>query len=238
MSDNTGSESKEAQDASASQGTIAEEPQLYAGKFKSVEDLEKAYKEGFAVHLKNKELETRLSEVTLVPEQYTVPGDVQLRDAQINEIKELAQSAGMNQNQFENAVKKFSDSVANKLNAIEERKQSIGEDKINVVKGYIDNQFAGFDGTFKEDVLNKVIKDDKMLEKVMSDRENQVNSTAPGINQVSAAANRQEKMNDMNKAKYDAAIQAKLDPRNVKARERYIQTCRDVSYAKRELNNQ
>ena len=33
------------------------DPQLYAGKFKSVEDLENGYKESLTVHLKNKELE-------------------------------------------------------------------------------------------------------------------------------------------------------------------------------------
>ena len=211
---------------------VNDEPQLYAGKFKSIEDLEKGYKEGLSVHLRNKELETEINTMRTLPDSYQVPEGIQLRESHINDIKDLAKCSGMNQNQFDSALKNYNDKVASQLSDIETRRNQVGEEKINVIKGYVDNKFSEFDDSFRQEVINKCIRDDNMMEKVMSDRDNMLNSKAPGVNQVPVQVQRR---NDMKSELFDAGIKAKMDPRNKSAREKYINLCRDVAHAKSDM---
>jgi hypothetical protein len=211
---------------------IEDEPQLYAGKFKSVDELEKAYKEGFGVHLKNKELESKIQEFTTVPDDYTIPENISLRNAKLSELKELAKTSGMTQDQFNNAAKKVNDDIQKNLSQYQEAMEKVGDDKINVVKGYLDKKLSAFDDDIKGNILTKVISNNDVMEKIMSDREKDLNSNVPGINQT--ADQKVMRENDMKREKYEAGLKTMLDPRDKAAKAKFINICRDIGHARQD----
>lgn len=211
---------------------IDDEPQLYAGKFKSVDELEKAYKEGFGVHLKNKELESKIQEFTTPPDEYSIPENISLRDSKVSELKALAKTSGMTQDQFNNAARKINDDVQKNLSRYQEAMDKAGEDKINLVKGYLDKKLSAFDDDIKSNILTKVISNDKVMENIMSDREKDLNSNVPGINQTADQKIMRE--NDMKREKYEAGLKTMLDPRDKAARAKFINMCRDIGHARQD----
>ena len=70
-----------------------------------------------------------------------------------------------------------------------------------------------------------------MMEKVISDRDNMLNSKAPGVNQVPTNIVRQ---NDMRRECYEAAVKSMADPRSKDKRQALINLCRDVGHSRAE----
>lgn len=205
---------------------------LFAGKFKNVEDLEKAYKEGFGVHQKNKELEAKINEYVSPPEDYLVQDGITVKESRIEDVKKLAKSAKMTQSQFENAISKAQEEHSQYEENINSKIAEIGESKSNILKGYIDKKFSSFDDEFKNAVMRKAVENETIMENMMRDREKELNSNAPGIsNTASSNSSRQQ---DMSREKYEAALKCKMDPRDKVAKQKYINLCRDIGYAKME----
>ena len=96
----------------------ATEPvKLYASKYKSIQELEKAYTNSSTVFNENRALKEKYK----VPENYIVP-EVSLPETVINNLQQLAKSAGFNQEQFDKTIvsireqKKAANSVRIKKN--------------------------------------------------------------------------------------------------------------------------
>lgn len=212
-------------------GAATSEPTLYAGKFKTVEDLEKGYKEGYGVHLKNKELEGKLGALTTVPDQYAMPDGVVLDDKQLQEFQSIAREAKMNQGQFDNAIQKFGSNVNEQKSQWEERQKTVGEENINVLKKYVDTKFASFDEPFRKTMLNTIVGDDNAMSNAMKDREASLNSNVPGVNQTGGvpsdiASGRAERD--------DLARKAMSRPNDKDSRKRLLNICRDLGHAESE----
>ena len=77
---------------------------LYAGKFKTVEELEAGYNNSAKVFQENEEVKRRLEESTKVPDDYQTPSDVQLHDNDIAQLKNAAKSSGLTQAQFDKLI--------------------------------------------------------------------------------------------------------------------------------------
>jgi hypothetical protein len=102
---------------SVTQETVAvESPQLYAGKYESIGELEKAYKNSSKVFNENKVLLEKLKSYE-VPENYTLP-EVSLSESVLSELQHVAKSAGLNQEQFKNNLIKLLFQCMNKSSNI------------------------------------------------------------------------------------------------------------------------
>ena len=78
-----------------------QQEKLYAGKFKTVEDLEVGYKNSAAVYDENTKLKNQLDEVTKVPDAYLNPADVELEANRLSNLQARAKESGMTQKQYE-----------------------------------------------------------------------------------------------------------------------------------------
>lgn len=205
---------------------------LYAGKFKSVEELEKGYKESLSVHVKNKELEEKLSQMQTVPDSYNIPENSILDSKQLAELTEVAKNSKMSQEQFDAAINSLASNAKQQESQWETRKKLIGEQNINVLKKYVDENFSTYDERFRGQMLNQIILDDATMEKAMEDREKRLNSSIPGINQTG-----NNPPSDINAGRAEAqalAQRAMAEPGNKENIKKLLNLCRDLGHARME----
>jgi len=211
---------------------IEENEVLYAGKFKSVEELEKGYKESLSVHVKNKELEEKLSQMQAVPDSYNVPENSILDSKQLAELTEVAKNSKMSQEQFDAAINSLASNAKQQESQWETRKKLIGEQNINVLKKYVDENFSTYDERFRSQMLNQIILDDATMEKAMEDREKRLNSSIPGVNQTG-----NNTPSDINTGRAEAqalAQRAMAEPGNKENIKKLLNLCRDLGHARME----
>ena len=78
---------------------------LYAGKFRTVEELEDGYKNSAKVYQERETLRKEFEELEKIPDDYNTPTGVTLHEADLAEAKRIAKESGMTQAQYEKFVK-------------------------------------------------------------------------------------------------------------------------------------
>lgn len=206
-------------------GTSSSEPKLWAGKYKSVEDLEEAYKSSAKVFQENAQLRTQLEGFTKVPEDYQVPESITLRAGEIAEIKSLAKNSSLTQAQFLKIAEQMDSRVKHQMSSYEKSKQDLGEKTINILNDYV---IKNYPEKLHETVLSKLIKDKDAMSDAMKHREGLLNSQVPGINK--SVAGKRENYDGQNELLQLALKHQKT--RNQHDKEKLIDVARQVAEAR------
>lgn len=210
--------------------TVINEGKLFANKFKTVEDLEKAYGNSVTAMVEKARLEKELEKYR-PPENYELPQNISFDGNQFEELKVIAKNAEMSQLQFEKTAIEMHNRVVSNKQAVEkfyiERKSSIGEEKLNLLTDYVEKYYPPY---AREVILDKLIKDDSAMSDALKDRDTRLNTQAPGINQGRSGV--PERYDGENELKA-AALAAQKNPRDQKAREKYINLAREVAHARK-----
>ncbi len=210
--------------------TVINEGKLFANKFKTVEDLEKAYGNSVTAMVEKARLEKEIEKFK-PPEKYELPSDITFPEHHVEELVTIAKASEMTQLQFEKTVREMHNRTIASRQAQEqyytERKTSIGEEKMNLLNDYVDKYYPPY---AKEVMLDKLIRDDNAMSDALKDRDNRLNNQAPGISQGrSGVPERYDGENDLKAA----ALAAQKNPRDHKARERYVNLAREVGHARK-----
>lgn len=160
------------------------EPKLWAGKYKTPEALEEAYKNSSKVFNENSELKKQLETVTKAPDDYTVPEGVGLKEHELKEIKQIAKEAGLNQEHFAKMAKQMDAKIVLSKKSLEDAKTSLGEEKLNVLTDYVKKNYPE---TLHDTVLTKLIKDPNAMSDALKDRDKRLNSSVPGMGKASGS---------------------------------------------------
>jgi hypothetical protein len=164
------------------------EPKLWAGKYKTPEEMEEALigkdKEYGKLYTEHGEIKKQFESKTMVPEKYDVPSDLSLRRTDIDEIEQIARNAGLNQEQFEKTARDMHARIQSNLNSIEESKKTIGQDKLNIVSDHIKKHYPE---SLHTAVLNQVLRDQNALNDILKERETKLNSEVPGMDRGSSS---------------------------------------------------
>lgn len=215
----------EAIESAATESVVAAlaspEPKLWAGKYKTPEELESAYKNVAGTYEENKEIKKKLEEVTRVPEKYEPPQDVHLRDAELKEIISIAKNAGLTQQQFERTAREMQSRIQSNIEVIENNKKEIGEEKLTIIQDYVKKYYPE---NLQSAVFNQILKDKNAMSDALKDRDARLNSQAPGMNQAGSGAPQKY---DGQKDLYDAAEAYRKNP-NAKTRAKYIDIARQT----------
>jgi len=160
------------------------EPRLWAGKYKSPEDLEVAYKNVAGTFEENRELKSKIAIYTTAPDDYVVPADITLRDNELVEIKAMAKNAGLTQDHFERMAKDMHGKIQSQLHNFQEAKTALGEERVNVLTDYVKKNYPE---SLQDTVLNKLIKDKNAMSDALNHRDKLLNSQAPGMSSASTS---------------------------------------------------
>jgi len=154
---------------------------LYAGKFKTVEELESGYNNAAKVFQDNEDLKKKYD----VPEQYSVHEEIQLHDNDLASLKETAKASGLTQLQFDKLASAQNQTVRNKLDAFESSKKEVGADNLNLLQDFISKAYPEKAGAL---LLKEAIKSKDLRDTLLEQRKQSLNSSIPGGNQVSTGS--------------------------------------------------
>jgi hypothetical protein len=190
------------------------EEKLYAGKFKTVEDLENGYKNSAAVYEENEKLKKQVGELSTTPEDYLNPNGVEFDQSRIEDIKVRAKEAGMTQAQYEKFVMGDKARVDKYKSSFEEAKKEVGEETMNILKDYVSKYYPK---ELNDQMMNTFISDKNARDVALKHRSQLLNTTVNGLNKP-AQGNYHVTQEDVNKA-YKAK---EKNPADIKARQHYL----------------
>lgn len=201
---------------------VEEQPKLYAGKYTSVEELEKAYKNSAKVFNDNKALQERLKNYA-VPESYHLP-DVSLPETMLQEIEGLAKAANLSQEQFNKTLYAMADQQKQYQTQLDNKKKTLGN-KLNIIQDYITKNYPA---SLHVTVLNTLIGDENAMTEALKHRDQLLNSQVPGL------SNQQANLSDPFEDRTELLNVAKEYQKNPteKNRKRYINLANEVAEAK------
>lgn len=194
-------------------GSTGEE-KLYAGKFKTIEELESGYKNAAGVYNENETLKKKVEDLSNVPIDYINPSDVELEEARITDIKTRAKEAGLTQAQYEKFVRSDKARVEqHKLN-FENAKKEVGEETMNILKDYVSKNYPK---EIQDNMLNTFIGNKGARQAALSHRDQILSNRVPGMDKQAAPGY------TVTKSDVEKAYQAKeKNNSDIKARDHYL----------------
>lgn len=198
----------------------ATEPvKLYAGKYKSIQELEKAYTNSSTVFNENRALKEKYK----VPENYVVP-EVSLPETVINDLQQLAKSAGFNQEQFDKTIVSIHEQKKQQQTQLESKKQQLG-DQLKVVEDYV---MKNYPHALYDTILTTLLGDENAMSDAMKHRDQVLNSQVPGLN------NQRGNFSDTYDGKAELINLAREYEKNPteKNKNRYINLAKEVAEAR------
>jgi hypothetical protein len=158
------------------------EEKLYAGKFKTIEDLEVGYKNSAVVYDENEKLKMQLAEFNAPPD-YINPSDIALDESRINDIKARAKEVGMSQAQYEKFLRGDKARVEQRTQNYEQAKKDVGESTLNILKDYVSKNYPE---PLRDNILSTFIQNKEARQAALNHRDQLLNNTIPGMNKTSA----------------------------------------------------
>ncbi len=199
---------------------------LYAGKFKSVEELEAGYNNAAKVYQDNEDLKKRFDETTKVPDEYQVPTDVSLHDSDVAQLKITAKNSGLTQSQFEKLALAQTQSVQSKVESFENAKKEIGVDNLNLLQDFIGKAYPEKAG---QALLKEAIKNKDVRDAILEQRTQALNSSIPGSSRVSTGNYNAVTHADVHKQR--EVMMSSRGKARVEAQKRYVSMSAQLAHA-------
>jgi uncharacterized protein (UPF0335 family) len=206
--------------------TIPPVDKLYAGKFKTVEELEAGYNNSAKVYQENEDLKTKYAELTKTPDDYQIPADVTLHESDIAQLKQTAKNSGLNQSQFEKLAQAQTQVVKSKLESFENAKKEVGADNLNMLQDFLAKNYPE---KVAETMLKAAIKDKDLRGQLLDQRTKMLNSSVPGSNKVTTGNYNSVTHDDVHKAR-NLMMNSRGKAR-VEAQKRYINLSSQLAHA-------
>lgn len=156
---------------------------LYAGKFKTVEELESGYKNSATVFEENTRLKAKVEEVTKTPDNYMNPSDVELEATRLTDIQARAKEAGMTQAQYEKFVRGDKARVDQHKQNFENAKKDVGEETMNILKDYVSKHYPK---ELEDSMMRTFIGNKEARQAALNHRQQLLNNQMPGMGKTPA----------------------------------------------------
>lgn len=194
-----------------------ETEKLYAGKFKTVEELEAGYKNSLPTFQENENLKKKLEDITKVPDEYMTPVDLALDQDNIKDIKTLAKNSGLTQAQFDKLARETNAKLLSQTQSFEAAKKELGADNLNIIQDFVKKQYGEkvSDALMKSVITNKELRAD-----ILEQRKQALNSAAPGMGRATGYGSYTVTQKDVMTAR-EEMLKARGKAR-VEAQNRYI----------------
>jgi len=201
-------------------------PVLYAGKFKTVEELEAGYNNAAKVYQDNEDLKSKYDSVTKVPDDYAIPQGIELHENDVANIKKTAKESGLTQAQFDKLAMAQNQSVKSKFESFENSKKEIGVDNLNLLQDFISKSYPEKAGAA---LLKEAIKNKEVRDAILEQRKQALNSSVPGTNKVSTGSYNQVTHKDVHEAR-EEMMKCRGKAR-IAAQKRYVDLSSKLAHA-------
>jgi hypothetical protein len=158
------------------------ENKLYAGKFKTVEDLETGYKNAATVYDENEKLKKQMSELSEVPSSYLNPADLEVDQARATDIQARAKEAGMTQAQYEKFLRSDKARVEQQKQNFEKAKKELGEETMNLIQDFVNKAYPK---EVAEGIINATVVNKEARQAILNQRQRALDNRMPGMEKPS-----------------------------------------------------
>jgi hypothetical protein len=200
---------------------------LYAGKYKTVEDLVEGYKNSLPLHQENETLKKKVEELSSVPADYQKPADITLPDNQWESVKKMAKNSSLTQAQFDKLARETHSLVNEGTQSFERSKKEIGADNLNLLQDYVNKNYPA---KVAEKVLANAIVDKEVRDALLAARTAALNSTTPGIGRPNSPGGYAISKDDVLKAR--EVMMKSNGKAKVEAQENYINLQKQYAHAR------
>lgn len=207
--------------------TSESDVKLYAGKFKSVEELEAGYNNSAKVYQENEDLKRQIEQNSKVPDDYAISTDIQLHESDLNDLKQAAKESGLTQQQFDRLAAKQNQTVKAKFDNFENAKKELGTDNLNLLQDFLNKTYPA---KVADKMLSEAIRDKEIREQIMQQRTTLLNSSVPGSNKVSMGTYNHVTHDDLKKAR-DTMMSSRGKAR-IEAQKRYVALSAQMAHAR------
>ena len=190
------------------------EEKLYAGKFKTVEELEAGYKNSAVIYDENQNLKNKVSELTTTPEVYLNPADIELDQSRVADIQARAKETGMTQAQYEKFVRSDKARVEQNNKNFENMKKEVGDETINILTDYVNKNYPK---ELQDNMIKTFIVNKDARAAALNHRQQILNNQVPGMNRPA-----QPNYNVTEKDVSTAYANKEKNPHDLKARQAYL----------------
>ncbi|MGC2661796.1 MAG: hypothetical protein WA324_27880 [Bryobacteraceae bacterium] len=205
---------------------MTDDTKMYAGKFKTVEELEAGYNNAAKVYQENEDLKKKYEETIKVPDAYAIPQGIELHENDIEELKQSSKNSGLSQAQFDKLALAQNDKVKGKVQSFENAKKEIGADNLNLLQDFISKTYPEKAGAA---LLKEAIKNKEVRDAILTQRTQVLNSSVPGVNKVFSSGYNEVTHEDVIKAR---EVMTKSRGRaRVEAQKRYIGLAAKLAHA-------
>ncbi len=188
---------------------------LYAGKFKTVEELEAGYKNSLPTFQENETLKQKVQELSTIPETYMNPTDVELDASRLTDIQARAKEASMTQKQYEAFVRSDKARIDKYKQTFEQAKKDVGEETMNILTDYVGKHYPK---ELQDNIMNTFIGNKEARQAALNHRQQLLSNQVPGMQKTAATGGYRVTDEDVKKA-----YQAKESNRgDMKARLHYM----------------
>jgi hypothetical protein len=155
---------------------------LYAGKYKTPEEMEDAIKakdnESHKLFEKNKQLQQTLEQSNVAPEHYDLPGGSTAISDELDGIISMAKAASLSQEKFEKLVNERVSAKTNFITQLETAKKELGEPTMNLLTDYVKKNYPE---NVHETLINGYILNPAARKEALAHREKLLSSRTPGM---------------------------------------------------------
>lgn len=187
---------------------------LYAGKFKTVEELENGYKNSASVFDENQNLKKKVEELATVPDTYLNPSDVELDQTRVADIQARAKESGMTQAQYEKFVRSDKARLDQHQQNFDKMKKDVGEETVNILTDYVSKNYPK---ELQENMVKTFIVNKDARAAALNHRQQLLSNQVPGLNKP-AHGGYNVTADDVKKA----YINKEKNPHDLKARQAYL----------------
>ncbi len=189
-------------------------PKLYAGKFKTAEELEAGYKNAAVVFDENEKLKQQVGELSTVPDNYLNPADVELEANRLTDIQQRAKDAGLTQIQYEKMVRSEKARIERNNQTFENARKDVGEQTLNILNDYVSKHYPK---ELQQNMLNTFIANKDARTAALNHRDQLLNNQVPGMSKTAAGG-----YNVTDEDIQKAYAKKEKNPGDLRARQHYI----------------
>jgi hypothetical protein len=160
------------------------ETKLYAGKFKTVEELEAGYKNSLPTFQENEQLKAKVAELGTVPDAYINPADVELDQNRVADIQARAKAASMTQAQYEKYLRNEKARMEKNTQTYETMKKEVGDETLQILKDYVGKHYPA---ALQENMINTFIVNKEARAAALEHRTQLLNNQVPGMSKTPAS---------------------------------------------------
>jgi cell fate (sporulation/competence/biofilm development) regulator YlbF (YheA/YmcA/DUF963 family) len=211
------------------------EGRLYAGKYKTAEEMEEAIKakdsEAHKLFESNKQLKAQMEQANQAPEHYDVPAEAEHIKDDVEAIVKMAKAASLSQEKFSKLVSERINERKDYDKRYDEAKKEVGDENLTILTDYVSKNYPE---PVRKQMMDSFVLNPTARAEALAHRNKTLDTRTPGMNNGNPGGTPPK--TDSEKDCLDAAKKYFQRPGDKKAREDLIDAARvagEKKYQKR-----